>query len=273
MNGLSVSVGTRVAGFRAGVAALGIALLALVGGVSPTLERAEASTRFPSHAMGPWFYDSYGLGVYPPRHMRPTRVVNCYNGQQVWWSPGYPGGTRALVEVRRKRTLVRGAHQQLGLLLLPGVLRLLVEYEVIPDAEIPALSAGCLAATTQSENMYWGSLGRARAARWSERYPTSTKFSARESGPSLPTRRRSRERRRCRSGSGTPVGRRSSAVAWAASRLRSWPVTALMKCSRSSARRTVSIRAAVAVRGTSRSRAISPKDSPGSGSSGARPPR
>jgi hypothetical protein len=74
-----------------GLAALATLLIGLVGLLGiPALapDRAQAHPgNVPGHAIGNWFYDSYGLGVYPPRYMRSYRNVTCWNGELVKWSP------------------------------------------------------------------------------------------------------------------------------------------------------------------------------------------
>ena len=69
-------------------ATLVVGLIGLLALPALAPERAEAhGTYVPYHQIGNWFYDNYGLGVYPPRIMRPSKAVSCYDAQEVRWSP------------------------------------------------------------------------------------------------------------------------------------------------------------------------------------------
>jgi hypothetical protein len=80
---------TRATRRIAAIAAGAIGTLCLLGSPGASLDRAEAAltNNVPRHQIGQWFYDGYGLGVNPPRSMRPFNNVNCRNGELVKWSP------------------------------------------------------------------------------------------------------------------------------------------------------------------------------------------
>jgi hypothetical protein len=74
---------TRVS--RRSLLLVGLLVLGL-GAIAPQGASAHPGN-VPNHAVGNWFYDNYGLGVYPPRYMRPYRNVTCWSGELVKWSP------------------------------------------------------------------------------------------------------------------------------------------------------------------------------------------
>jgi len=91
-------------GRRPSLTALATLLIGVVGVLGmPALatERADAHPgNVPGHAIGNWFYDGYGLGVWPPRYMRSYRNATCWNGELVKWSPDlyrWNGNTRSWV--------------------------------------------------------------------------------------------------------------------------------------------------------------------------------
>lgn len=80
MNTLNTTSSAR-RGLALALATFAVAAIAALGPAG-----AQAAT-MPSHQIGSWFYDSNGLGVYPPKSMSPTRTVTCYDGETVKWSP------------------------------------------------------------------------------------------------------------------------------------------------------------------------------------------